>query len=486
MKRWLSVLLSALAFAPAVAQADPVPPPAESAPSRTGRSSGTPPEVVSSKRTLPNYDGRDPPTATVGEIALWVPRILFSPLYFVGEYVLRWPLSVAIPAAERAELPRKIYDFFVFGKDHKAGILPVAFAEFGFIPSVGVYAFWNDAFAKDNDWSVHAEVWPTDWYAVSMAERMRIDYTRTVAVHASLVHRPDRVFYGIGPETLQSSQSRFTEGLFDVGALIDWRFWRASRLEVGGGMRVSSLGPGHYGSDPSVEQEAATGAFPIPYGFDRGYTAEYNKILLAIDTRQALPPDNGVSTPPTHPTHAPLPTPITGSGVRLEVHAEEANDVRRTPESAWIKYGASATAFVDLTGHHRVLSLTATTLFADPLGSQPIPFTELVALGGDGPMRGYYLRRLVDRSAAVATLQYVWPIGPWLGGDLQAAFGNVFGDHLEAFKPGLLRFSGAAGVSLLQGGDYPVEAIFGIGSETFDHGGQVDAFRFVVSVNHGF
>ncbi len=35
------------------------------------------------------------------------------------------------------------------------------------------------------------------------------------------------------------------------------------------------------------------------------------------------------------------------------------------------------------------------------------------------------------------------PIWVWLDGSLEAAVGNVFGEHLEDFKPSLLRFSGA-------------------------------------------
>src|SRR5689334_3306490 len=39
------------------------------------------------KRALPNYDGRGPSRTTPGQKALWVPRLLLSPLYFVSEFV---------------------------------------------------------------------------------------------------------------------------------------------------------------------------------------------------------------------------------------------------------------------------------------------------------------------------------------------------------------------------------------------------------------
>ena len=93
---------------------------------------------------------------------------------------------------------------------------------------------------------------------------------------------------------------------------------------------------------------------------------------------------------------------------------------------------------------------------------------------------------MLDRSAAVAALRYVWPIGPWLGGNIEAAVGNVFGEHLQGFRPELLRFSGDIGITTLGVSDYPIEAIVGIGSETFEHGGQIDSVRVTLSVNHGF
>ena len=101
-------------------------------------------------------------------------------------------------------------------------------------------------------------------------------------------------------------------------------------------------------------------------------------------------------------------------------------------------------------------------------------------------MRGYYPGRLVDRSATAAALHYVWPVAPWLGGSIETAVGNVFDAHLAGFRPGRLRFSGSLGLSTLGTGDYPLELIIGCGTETFEHGGQVDSFRLGLSANHGF
>jgi hypothetical protein len=451
MKPWGALASIALATATALpARADPPPPAPEPTP----------------KKQVPDYDGRGPEPKTPGDAALWVPRVILSPLYLVTEYGIREPLSLAIPAAERADLPRKVYNFFTFGPEHKAGIVPVGFIDFDFNPSVGVYAFWRDAFAKGNDWSVHTEAWPWNWYALSFKESTRLDDNLVLQFHLSGVHRPDRVFYGLGPRSLQSSQSRFTEAVTEESAMLDWKYLRASRVQLEVGLRSVSLGPGYFGEDPSLEREAATGAFALPYGFGSRYTAEVNRLLASYDSRK--------------------PWPAPGSGARVEVQAEQGSGMQASPASGWVRYGGAASGFLDLDQHQRVVSLSMATAFADPLGNGPIPFTELVSLGGDGPMRGFFPRRMIDRSAASAALHYVWPIGPWLGGNIEAGVGNVFGAHLQGFQPNLLRFSGDVGITTIGVSDYPIEALVGIGSETFEHGGQIDSIRITVSVNHGF
>jgi hypothetical protein len=421
---------------------------------------------VSAKRPIPDYDGRGPAPTTVGDVAIWVPRVVLSPLYLTSEFVIRRPLGALISAAERANVPTILYNFFAFGPDHKAGFAPIAFFDFGFNPSVGIYLFWDDAFFKGNDLRAHGALWTTEWIAGSLTDRIHFHKTDTLVFNVSAVRRPDHAFYGIGPGTLESAQSRYGEDLIAGDASLDFALWRASRVQTGIGVRDVTLYNGHFGVDPSLQQEANAGVFPVPDGFNRGYTAEYNHVLVALDSR--------------------WPRPAPGSGIRVELEGEQGSDVRRSPGSGWIRYGGTAGGFYDLNDYGRVVSLSLAASFADPLGRQPIPFTELVSLGGSGPMRGFYPGRLVDRSAAVLTARYRWPIWVWLDGSIVGAVGNVFGDHLQEFKPGLLRFSGSLGVESVGSPDSSLELLVGFGTETFDHGGQVDSLRVVLGTNHGF
>jgi len=410
-------------------------------------------------RVLPDYDGRPPPPPSAGDVLLWIPRVVFSPVYFVSEFLIRRPLGALVSAAERANVPAALYDFFAFGPDHKIGFAPIAFADFGFRPSVGLYLFWDDAFFGGDDLRLHASTSGSDWLAGSFTQRIRLPESRSLTFDFTAVTRPDHVYYGLGPSTLRSAQSRYAEDVYDGSATFDIPLWRSSRIETALAIRSADFRDGHFGSDPTVSQQVRAGVFPsLPPGFVSGYTAEISRVLLAFDSRRRYPES--------------------GSGVRVEARGLLGSDVSQIPASGWTRVDGGVATYLDVDGHRRVVSLAAEASFVDPLGPRPVPFTELVSLGGDqAPMPGLFPGRVIDRSAAVATLRYRWPIGPFLSGSMQAAVGNVFGPGLEDFDPKLLRLSAALGLESDSSPDNALHFLIGFGTETFDHGSQVDSFR---------
>ncbi|MEO8874523.1 MAG: BamA/TamA family outer membrane protein [Polyangiaceae bacterium] len=422
------------------------------------------------KRAVPDYDGKGGEPTSADDVLLWIPRVILSPLYFVSEFLVRRPLGAIISAAEKANLPDVLYDFFAFGPDHKAGIAPYALIDFGFKPSVGIYAFWNDAGFKGHDLVLHAATWGPDWLAGGLTERFRFGDPKeasSFSFNAVGIRRPDYVFYGLGPRTLQHSESRYSSDSLDGNVALDLAVWRATRLNAAVGMRSVSFSDGASDQgDPTLITQVGHDIFPVPPGFARGYTIEYNQVGVAFDNR--------------------LPRPKPGSGIRLELNGLQGNDVRQNPGSGFVRYGATAGGFYDLNDHGRVVSLSVAAQFADPLGKEPVPFTELVSLGGYDYMRGFFPGRLIDRSAAVATLKYRWPIWAFIDGSIQIATGNVFGIHLDELEPKLLRLSGAIGIETLGSPDNSVNLLFGAGTETIEHGMQIDTFRIVAGTNRGF
>jgi hypothetical protein len=62
----------------------------------------------------------------------------------------------------------------------------------------------------------------------------------------------------------------------------------------------------------------------------------------------------------------------------------------------------------------------------------------------------------------------------------------VFGEHLDGFRLGRMRWSGALGVESNGAPDSVFQFLIGMGSETFESGGKIDSFRLAVGATHGF
>jgi hypothetical protein len=418
------------------------------------------------KRPLPDYDGKGGKPTTPGDVLLWVPRVALSPLYFTSEFVIRRPLGWLISSAERAKVPAALYDFFAFGPDHKAGFAPIAFVDFGFQPSIGLYLFWDDAGFDGHQLRLRVSTGGSDWLAGSFTERFPLGKSGHLTLNVAAIRRPDYAFYGIGPSTEEDDLSRYGADRFEARAMYDAILFGSSRLDAGFGFRGVTFKPGNFGDAPNLEERAASGKFPLPDGYTRGYDAGYSRLKLSLDTRGK--------------------EAVSRSGGRLELEAEQGSDLQHASEpQSWVRYGAALGGFVDLADRGRVLSLSVATIFADPLASGPVPFTELPTLGGPGLMPGFREGRLRDRSAAVATLRYTWPIWIWLDGSLQSAVGNVFGRHLDGFDASLLRFSAAVGIESHSSPDSVLQLLLGFGTETFESGAHVDSIRLTVGARGG-
>jgi hypothetical protein len=415
------------------------------------------------KRVLPDYDGRPPPSPTPEEVALWVPRLVLFPPYVVSEYVLRRPLGALVVTAERHNWAQTLVDFFTFGPDHKAGLVPTAFFDFGLQPSVGLYFFWNDALAKGNDLRAHASWFGTDWVAAAVSDRVHVGKKSRVAVTASWVRRPDNLYYGDGPRSLASSRSRYFADVADVYPSYEVYPMNGVRFDARVGVRNAAFEDRGFDGDPSVDQSVAAGLFARPASYGTGATVVYDRATLTLESRKTA----------------------AETGVRAGAYVEGGSDVRERPFSSWIKYGGTLGASLDV-WNERVLSLVATVDFADPVNGGPIPFTEEVVWGGTEPLSGFLPGRLHGRSAAAASLVYAWPIWVWLDGTVHASVGNVFDAGLRDFDPSLLRLSSGIGIQSTGSPDHRFELLVGFGTETFAQGAQVDSLRLVFGGTNGF
>jgi hypothetical protein len=430
-------------------------------------------EPPAKKREVPNYDGRGGPPPTREQQALWVPRVLLFPAYVVSEYVVRRPLEAGISYAEKSGWPAAVSDFLSLGEARSFGVVPFALIDFGFQPSVGLYAYWDDVGFKGHQLRLRGSTWGRSWLSGTATERFVLSEQLELSLTSTFTRRPDYAFYGIGPDVRESNKVRYSGDTAFARFQSRLSFGLRHAFEVTAGYRGASYGHTDWddgdrdeaGFQPSLDDAVAAGELPEPPGFRDGYRAPFAGARLVLDSR-------GSST--------------RKSGVRFDGSLEQSVDLANAPASGWLRYGGTLGGFVDLRDGGRTLSIALTAVLVDPLGERAVPFTQLAALGGGRTMPGLRSGRLFDRSAAVAMLRYSWPIWLVLNGSLQAGVGNVFGAHFSGFRPGRARISTAIGLETSRSRDSVFQALLGIGSETIETGAALDSVRFLVGVRNGF
>ncbi len=424
----------------------------------TAASSEPPP-----RREVPDYRGQAPPAPTPGEVLIWVPRVILLPAYLVTNYVVRVPIGAAATAAEKGNWGPAVFNFFAFGPDHKGGIFPTFFLDFGFRPSIGLHFFWGDTFVTDNKVTADFAWGGSNWITVAVGDRYSFSKASSIAVEARWNRRPDNLYFGIGPETTTDFKSRY--GTDQVGGSVMYRYAKnQARLETGAHLTRTVFREYSCCSDPTLTQRVERGELPAPPGFQENTTAAGLTFRGSLDTRR---PD------------------IDRSGIRLGAAVAPSVDVTRGFDRSWIRYGAGLEGSWDVNGRGRILSLGLLAEFADPLGSQEVPFTELVTVGGAEPFVGFLRGRLRDRSAIGAQLSWRWPVFAYIDGVAAVSFGNVFGAHLENFRWDLLRLSAEAGIrtaAILGASNF--QFVVGIGTEPFSQGLRLTSFSLAFGVTY--
>jgi hypothetical protein len=408
------------------------------------------------KREVPDYDGRGNQDAGAESWALWIPRIILSPLYVANEYVLRRPLGAIVARAERDRWSDTAARVFSSGGGDRNLIAPTARFDHGRLPSVGVYYARDDAFAAGNLLALHVATWGPRSIWLSLADRYALDESSGVQARAAFRRSRDHLFTGVGPDVTADTRSRY--GLERIEGSVGYRrqLAPASRLDAETGLRRTRFVEGDCCDDPSLDQRIAAREVMPPPGYRETYTAAYAHVDLTLDSRR--------------------PRPEPGGGVFL--HA------RGTPSLAgdgrsWIQYGVVVGGALDLTGRRRTLTTQLALDFVDPLSGDTIPFTEYAELDGE-LMPGFIGGWITGRSAVAAQLAYSWPV--WLGVDARTrlSIGNAFGEHLGGASPRKLRMSGDVGLTTSSHRDHGLEIVLGVGTETFEQGADVASVRVML------
>lgn len=444
--------------------------PVEASPDADAEDSPEEAEVVPVTRTreerreVLDYDGRSDPGPTAEEILVWVPRVLFSPVHLVLEYIVRRPIGALLTAIERERLHIFLIDFFTW--DHRnAGLIPTALFDFGLMPSAGVYFFWNDAGAPGHDLRAYAAIGGADYLRASLSDRVLLsgegEVKLTIGVDAE--RRPDRIFQGLGALTETGDRARFRRDRVEPRVQVSMRPWRRSELRISVGITHNEFSADGYSdgsTDPSLAESLRSNTFAeLPPGFG-GYSAYRQRLVLRVDSREEPP--------------AP------GHGVQVEGMAEQGFDLVSGLQRSWIRYGGTVAGFIDA-GNERVFSLHLRAELVDPLGDDEVPFTEQARLGGRvTELAGFLSEQLIGRSSVVASLRYRYPVWVYLDASLFVSAGNVFDERFEDFDLEHLRLSGGFALQTTGDDGHGLAITLALGTAPLADGFVISSFRFMV------
>jgi hypothetical protein len=416
------------------------------------------------KRPAPDYDGRGNEDADDGSWALWIPRVVLSPLYLVNEYVLRRPIGALIEVAERDRWIETVSDAFTFGPDNNYLLAPTALFDFGLSPSVGLYFSGDNTFAAGNSIRLHAATWGVRQITATALDRYTWNGGRsTLSARVDFNRTQDSLFLGLGPDVTEATRSRYGLRRLDSHVSFKQRLTGESGFSVYGGVRTLGVRDGECCGDPALADRIADGSVMAPPGYGGDYTTIYQRANLTLDTRK------------------PRPAPATGGYVSGT--GETSFDVRNA--RSWIRYGGVLGGIIDVDGHQHAVGLKLSVDLVDQMQGDVVPFTDLPSLGSD-MMPGFVDGWMIGQSTTAAQLSYTWPVAVWLDGEARLSAGNAFGDHLAGFALDKLRLSGDFGVTSIGARDQGLELLFGLGTETIEHGEHITSVRLTVGSRRGF
>ncbi len=415
-----------------------------------------------------DVDGRREKKPTVGESLLWVPRVVFSPVYFTFEFIIRRPVGWFLTNAERNNWSAFVIDFFTFGEERNVGVVPTAFIDFNFRPSIGVLVFANDAWVKGHSIRAQFGFGGSRWWRAGLSDRWQLTDDLRLDLGFTFSLRPDNIFHGLGPDSLFDNRSRYEQRriIGSVGL-------RQNILDLGEVLFQSNIEESQFDTvntafqddDPSIDQAVQLGFYEEPAGLD-GYFILKNRLDARIDSRRNTR-ENG-----------------TGVGARgIVSYNFDLNDRERRE---WFFLGAGLAGHLDI-GKDRILSLAGYAGNVFQTGRDEVPFTELPTSGQTALILGGFLPgRLIGNSIAGAAFEYRYDIWATIDGNAFWSVGNVFGPEFDQFAFEKLRMSYGFGLSTTDDPDASFQVLFAFGHETFEQNSTFDTFRFVLGYAPNF
>jgi outer membrane protein assembly factor BamA len=415
-----------------------------------------------------SYDGRAHPPGWRAEVTL-VPRLALTPLRltFRGlgwcvHHVLDWDERNHVYATVLAALS---------SRDGLIGVRPAFQYSVSYTPVVGARLFDRKLLGHGTNFELTAMAGGVDVVYAQVAGRPTPSVRALeLGLRAVYNRRNDQLFHGIGPVTdsrrIQPA-SRYAIDAVDTGGALTLKALPGLSLGLDAGFGLQRFGNGRQiGSDLPIAEVYCLRALgrcvpgvvdPVRVpGFDRGTQFVRVGGMARLDSR-----DNWYR-------------PSSGGLVELGLHYTHGVGFDR---SQYLRGSGALSGVLDLWQRSRVLVVRVAAELLEPIGSAPVPFTELVTLGGPDSFRGFRAGRFRDFSSLLFAAEYRWPIWMWMDASLFAEYGGVFGRRFTGFSIERMRPDVGAGVRLRSSDAFYVraQAAYGWG----------EGWQFFLSLNTG-
>ncbi len=432
------------------------------APARPATAEETPlPDGV--RRRVPDY-GAPPEHTDVGDVLVWIPRVLFFPVHLVLEYGVRRPLALLAQHVEHGDLGSIFAHAMSDAVDSPPALYrfsPILRIDYGMLPAIGLGFEAHDQ-ERRAQLGVGFAFWGVELVRGTVTGSLRLDDTWLVL---DLIgsFRDDAIFDGLGWSSPSWPRARYAHGVAAGNLYLMNRFWRGSAFSLGSRLGFHRFSNSSFRQDRDVSlPEANTLAgLTAPPGYATGYTAVEPWARVVVDSRDQK-----------RLAHA--------SGVRADVHASFGANLEHDLPSRWIRTGASAELALEVLPY-RSLHVYGLVEMVEPLNGTLVPFTEQVWLGGRlGRMPGFLAGRLMGLSACELGLSWRYALGAFLEANLFTEIGNVFAAHLRDFDVRRLRLSAGIALTLHHARDLTILTAFG--TEPFAFGATVSSARLMLSI----
>jgi hypothetical protein len=376
------------------------------------------------------YDGRTRGRIKASEVALAVPRILLTPPRLIVGLIGQGARGV-LQLDHRYHLATKLAALFV-SEDRLVGLAPILRYYSNFTPMGGFSIFDKRSMGPRSRLEASIVVGLPQLILADVAIRPPLPERYRLQLDGHYVRRSDLLFVGIGPSSFggarpnHDARARYGIDSVDVPLSFDARVhrWLHLSLTTTYAWRRYRDGRALGDDDPISTVYCRRGVNDGPEGcrvagIDEDQVPSFHSDASFISTEAGLSFD-------TRKTDA-----APSRGLRLEAGARYAHGIR--DGSQWLDVRGALTGVIPLGGPTRVLVLRASTELLAPFGETPVPFTELVTLGGADSLRGFPAGRFRDYSSLMFTAEYRWTV--WLAADAAvfADWGGVFDRNFGGF-----------------------------------------------------